>query len=648
MDEFLRSALNLLNETLATAIVVVAASMLLYNLSRNRNDRVARTSSIVLGCVTAAYISDVLVSLGPGLNTAESLLRLQWVGIAFIPAATFHLSDALLATTGLPSRGRRRRVGRILYLIAACFLIMAAFTDALIQPEIVDEQVSLRGGSVLGLYLFYFIVVNITAFINVERARRRCQTRSTKRRMAYLQTAMLTPAIGIFPYSVLIGPGEEFSITALILVNIANFIVILMLLFLAFPLSFFGSHVPDRVVKTELLRFMLRGPATGLFALVVIIFIDPTADMFGVPGDLFMPFATVAVILLWQWAIDIVLPTIEKRLIYTDEDDEQTVKLHQLSERYLSRGDLLQLLEAALEASCDFLHVNTAFLVGRGDNTGVEIVQSVGEIDTSAIKIDDAFDNLPEDAENSIDEFQVVQWQNYWIMPLYSQRFIAAENTAHQPLIGYMAVEARANTVDLDESEKETLHRTITRTEQTLDDLMLQSELYAAIEGLLPQISITREKAAEVEYRPGRNNQRKPEKTLDRNQTIEQVHAALRHYWGGPGLTRSRLLELNIVRNEVENNDKTPVNALRDVLKESIDQLRPEGQQDMRSPEWMLYNILTLRFIEKKKARDTARRLYLAEATLYRKQNIAISTLADALIKAEQASTHTTGEVTIK
>src|SRR6266550_1531354 len=108
MDAAIASFLDLINETLAAAIVVVAASILLYNLSRNLRDRIARTSAILLGSVTAAYICDVFLSLGPGIGTYIATLRLQWLGIAFMPAAMFHLSDALLATTGLPSRGRRR------------------------------------------------------------------------------------------------------------------------------------------------------------------------------------------------------------------------------------------------------------------------------------------------------------------------------------------------------------------------------------------------------------------------------------------------------------------------------------------------------------------------------------------------------------
>ena len=68
MEAEIAALLKLLNETLASAIVVIAASMLLYNLSRNLNDRVARTSAVVLGCLTIVYICDVFVSLGPVLT----------------------------------------------------------------------------------------------------------------------------------------------------------------------------------------------------------------------------------------------------------------------------------------------------------------------------------------------------------------------------------------------------------------------------------------------------------------------------------------------------------------------------------------------------------------------------------------------------
>ena len=85
---------------------------------------------MVLACVTSPYVADALMSLEPSLGVYESLQRLQWLGIALVPAALFHLSDALLATTGLPSRGRRRRIIRILYAIGVAFFIAAALTKS--------------------------------------------------------------------------------------------------------------------------------------------------------------------------------------------------------------------------------------------------------------------------------------------------------------------------------------------------------------------------------------------------------------------------------------------------------------------------------------------------------------------------------------
>src|SRR5690554_2994250 len=114
-SETLLAALELLNETLTATVVIFAVSILLYNLTRHSQHPVTQASSVVLLCVTLTYLGDVFVSLDPGRQYLDLWLRFQWLGIAFVPAALFHLSDALLATTGRPSRGRRRFVVRLSY-----------------------------------------------------------------------------------------------------------------------------------------------------------------------------------------------------------------------------------------------------------------------------------------------------------------------------------------------------------------------------------------------------------------------------------------------------------------------------------------------------------------------------------------------------
>lgn len=637
MDEILSALLNSLNETLTTAIVVLTASMFLYNLTRNLHNRVARTSGIVLLCVTIVSLCDVLISLRPTNQTLDIIARLQWIGIALIPAATFHLSDALLATTGLPSRGRRRRVTRLLYFNGILFIVAALFTNILIQPFTRNNQlVNITSSFLFAVYCIYFVAAIGVAFINVQRARQRCLTRDTRRRMGYLQFAMLTPVMGIFPYSVLLGLSETGSVGMLILINIANAILILMLLFLSYPLSFFGSQQPDRVVKTDLLRFMVRGPATGLLALAVIIFITPATRVLGLPGESFRSFAVVVTILFWQWLAALALPWLEKRLIYSGEDDDQLAKLQTLSDRLLTHTDLEQLLDAILASTCDYLQVNSAFVVSLTD-TAPELVAAVGPTHPNASWLEEEATPLRlllglVDKENP---HPLHKWHSYWITPLYSKRI--TDSFGAPLLIGFMGIQARAPEINLTADERPVFETQIRRASGTLDDMTLQSEISASLEGLLPQISITRTRAAEVEYRAGRNGQMPPlDDSPDREQFVEQVKAALRHYWGGPGLTSSRLLDLNIVRKATPHNGDNPTRALRTIIQKAIEAQRPSGDQKLLSPEWMVYNILELRFIERHKVRDVANRLALSEPDLYRKQKIAIEAVADALLEMEQ------------
>lgn len=635
MENLFNTLLVLINETLTAAIVVVAASLLLYNLTRNLGDRVARSSSVVLACVTVAYVTDVFVSLEPSLGVYEGFLRLQWLGIALVPAAMFHLSDALLATTGLPSRGRRRRVIRILYATGIVFFIAAAMTDILIDPIYLGRFVSLRPRYLFPIYFVYFAMSTGIALINVQRARQRCLTRDTRRRMGYLQIAMLTPALGTFPFSLLLGAGTEFSFNALLLVNISNIVVILMLLFLAYPLSFFGSRVPDRVVKTELLRFLLRGPATALLALVVIIFTTPATRVIGITGRAFMPFAVVTVVLFWQWVIALILPWLEQRLIYSNEDDDQISKLQNLSEQLLTRSDLVQLLEAILASLCDYLRVNSAF-VASFSNGQPELTATIGPTLPNPLSLSEDEPLLRQQfTQEDGDSDRIIVWHTYWAVPLYSKR----RNIIEAGLIGFIGMQARAPQVDLTPDEHDMLHALVRRAAQALDDLALQSEIYAALEGLLPQIHLTRTRAADVEYRVNRLPETEGGPlSEDESQFVEQVRAALRHYWGGPGLTHSTLLELSIVRRALTDNDENPVRALRAVLTEAIERQRPEGERKLLSPEWTIYNILDLRFVEKHKVRDVAARLALSEPDLYRKQRIAIEAVANTLREMESGA----------
>lgn len=640
MESKLLEILQLVNETLASAIVIVAASMLLYNLTRNLRDRVARTSSVLLGTVTIAYVADALIALNPSPAMHVAILRFQWIGIAFMPVAMLHLSDALLATTGLPSRGRRRRIIRILYLISAGFLLLAAFNEQLVVPMAIfspfesdRSTMSLRAGPLFLVYVLYFVIVTLVAFLNVGRARRRCLTRSTRRRMAYLQFALLTPAIGIFPFSLLLGFGQEFTIIGLVMVNLANVFVILMLAFLAYPLAFFGSRVPDRVVKSDLLRFFLRGPVTGVLALVTILATDTGSRILGIPSGDFMPFAVVMVVLLWQWFVALALPFLEKWLIYRGEDSEALLNVQRLSDRLLTRTDLIQLLEATLSAACDYLRVSSAF-AAQNTEGDPELIAVVGAARPAPQALAAESEQLRAIyASNGSEEPDIIQWNNWWLIGLYSRRPGAGSTR----WVGMMGVQARANNVNLNSDERKELTTFARRAADALDDLLLHADIVSALEGLLPQSHITAANRGAIDYSPPRQPLREPIED-DPAQFNEQVRAALRHYWGGPGLTSSRLLEIQVVQDALPENEQNPVNALRAVLVRAIEAQRPPGERKLHSPEWTLYNILEMRFLKGVKVKEVGLKLAMSDADLYRKQRLAIDAVADTLLEMEHTA----------
>ncbi|MEZ4516290.1 MAG: hypothetical protein R3C44_05425 [Chloroflexota bacterium] len=59
------------------------------------------------------------------------------------------------------------------------------------------------------------------------------------------------------------------------------------------------------------------------------------------------------------------------------------------------------------------------------------------------------------------------------------------------------------------------------------------------------------------------------------------------------------MLQLQVVQRELEEHDNNPVNALRAILVTAIEQQRPDdGQRSLSTTEWILYNILELKFIQ--------------------------------------------------
>ncbi|HXD10003.1 MAG TPA: hypothetical protein VN653_08075, partial [Anaerolineales bacterium] len=122
--EGLLAGLQTINNILTAGIAITAFSLFLYALSFNLRDRVARSFAIILLCVVVVFTTEALQNKSVPNWGLELLLRLQWIGIIFLPPAYLHLSDALLVTAGRPSRGRRRLAVRLVYVLSGIFILL--------------------------------------------------------------------------------------------------------------------------------------------------------------------------------------------------------------------------------------------------------------------------------------------------------------------------------------------------------------------------------------------------------------------------------------------------------------------------------------------------------------------------------------------
>ena len=127
-----------INEILTAGIAITAFSLLLYALAFNLKDRVARSFAMILICVVIVFSAESLGAIATGENNIEFWLKVQWLGIVLLPPSYLHFSDALVATTGRPSRWKRRWAVRLTYLFSLILLVAIPF-DILVGPLNIDQ-----------------------------------------------------------------------------------------------------------------------------------------------------------------------------------------------------------------------------------------------------------------------------------------------------------------------------------------------------------------------------------------------------------------------------------------------------------------------------------------------------------------------------
>jgi hypothetical protein len=629
----------LIDQSLSAAIAVITGSFFLYSLVRDIGNQVGRVYSILLLFVLITYIGDLGVGYSNDPWVAEAWLRFQWLGIAFVPAAYVHLSHIILTRTGVQSRGRRVWTVRLLYVVAAVFLGLSTFTNLLVRDMVADPAPHFEPGPVFPVFVVYFAGSVVVSLWFVLRARRRTLIEATRRRMNFLVFPYVAPALSVFPFLLISGRVLSSPLAFYAVLILVDGLLAAMLSYLSYSMAFIGALLPERLIKAQMLQFFLRGPVVAIAALAVIVWVPRAGGVLGLPGDEIMPFLAVVVILFMQWAITIIRPHLEGWLIY-GVDQMEVRRIQELEQRLLTGADFRQLLDTILTALCDFLHVDTAFVATVKDS-GPHLERAIGLHDEFFAAIEQA-DVISKQIANGtppeVDEVGnggLFAWEGFWLIPLHAEN----GNGDAPRLIGVLGVLRPAQSaVDPDADQLRVIMALATRAAEVLEDRRIQSQVVASLEGLLPEMT-TIERMREAARHGGYEALAEPtEELLSGSDFSQRIKDALTHYWGGPDLTDAALMRLAVVREALDENDGNPQRAMRAVLLRAIESLRPEGQRSMTTAEWILYNILEMRFVQGRKVRDVAMRLAMSESDLYRKQRVAIEAVAELVADMERAT----------
>lgn len=620
--------LALTNDIIQSIIVIFGTAVVLYNLPFVRENGVSRTYSLLLTTVVVVFLTELLVSRVRLVGSAEQWLTFKWLGITFVPAVQFHFSDALLITTG--SRSKRRRILEfICYVFSSGFFLLVASTD-LIVNAIIETPNAFHLRASAGFYAFatYFWVASLASIYNVLRAYQRSITRTTRRRIGTILLVIMAAPLSVFPYLALSQSSmARIPAWAWLLLILGNLTVGLMFSQLTSNIVYLGAVSSNRVVRVKLLKFMARVPMTASIVLLVYVLTIQAGSLLGLDATTAAAATTVGTVMLVEWAIHAYKQPIERILAFNNEPDVR--RIQELGERLITRQDMSQFLSSLLAAGCDVLRVPVAFVASiSGEMVTLEALVSSAELPH--------LNQLPDPklflAQENGD---LMRWENYWIRPLHTLK--------DDVLVGVLGIAINED-APYTNVEKSIVARIAQQAASALEDQLLQQSVFAAVEGLLPAITALQKLRGEATFSgavlledANEDERTAPTSTiLESPRFTKMVKDALDHLWGGPKLTESPLLDLEIVQDEADDYDGNVVQGLKEILKKAIERQRPEGEQSLTRTEWLLYNILDLRFVKGSKVREVTPRLVMSDSDFYRKQRVAIENVARTIAKMEE------------
>jgi hypothetical protein len=340
-----------------------------------------------------------------------------------------------------------------------------------------------------------------------------------------------------------------------------------------------------------------------------------------------VPIVTVGTILLSEYLITLFSPLGERFLFYGKDKPEFDL-LHNLENQLLTRQDLQQFFEMVLATACDRLQADGAYIAALSQD-GLELVVTTGRTrfnENGEKENEDAASDLLRQVYEGHFHGDLFRWGNDFLFPLLN-------GTEDQPeLIGLLGING-LNRDPLDEEQIQAMETLSNRTALALHNRRIQQTIFQSLELITPGMDLIQRLRAAGQY--DRGGLLADEKDLPQESDLSNwVKDALSHYWGGPKLTQNPLMRFTVVQKALDEHDGNNANALRAILREAINRVRPEGERRFTA-EWILYNILEMKFVEGRKVREVAVRLAMSEADLYRKQRIAVEAVAKAIGEME-------------
>ena len=637
------TVLEQVNQLLSAAVLIVTFSLLTYIALQNWRNDIARAICLLLGGVVIVYGGDLLLARASSTATMVFLGRSQWFGITLVPAAYMHLANALFMLSSHRAKAERMRwLVWLAYGGSAVYLLLVLLgTDLIVSGNIPSGPVAqFSAGPFFWSYCLFFLVGIGITFAAVVDSWRYALTPAHRRRMGYLGATFAAPGIGVFPFLVIGAPSTVPDSTILILQNIASMIVIIMITVMSYSVAFHGVLLPDRLIKQDFIRWWLYGPFVGIMIILFIQAMPALEHVLGLPRDTLITFGVMMMTVLMPIFVSKVKPYIDA-LVYLQDHDEIDY-LRNLPRSTFTRADLRSLLENSLVAICGALRVETGFVVAAGDGgftvkaiSGVrrDVKRFVGDYPLPTLL--PQLERLPSHSANSLpptDAF--LTCGGFCLLPLRSPDglFLGALGVAFPP-------EQLRHGSSLSQSVRHLIGVLAHQMELALSTVQMQQMIFDALRGLGPEMQSLQQLSSRIEQATSADLESiEDDASVVANPDFPQlVKDALTQFWGGPKLSDSPLLGMRTVQRILSEQGGSPTRALQAVLRRAIGNLRPHDQLDPSAQEWLLYNLLEGRFLQRKTVRDVANRLAVIESDFYRKQRIAVEEVARQLTMMEDS-----------